>query len=418
MFALIDCNSFYASCERVFRPDLMDKPVVVLSNNDGCVIARSDEAKALNIPMGAVAYQFKEIFEKNNVNVFSSNYALYGDMSYRVMEILRTYTPDVEVYSIDEAFLEFKGFENFDLRQYCLEIKNKIQKWTGIPVCVGVAPTKALSKVANKIAKKYKHLTNGVHVIDSQEKIDKALKWTKVEDIWGIGYKYAKKLNSMNITNAYQFTQLHDSLVKKEFTIQGLRLKRDLSGLNTLELDEIKDKKNIATTRSFDKNIKDYDLLSERVSTFADSCAEKLRRQKSNCNALILFITSNPNRLDLKQYTRSILIKLPYSSNSSITLSKYAKIGLKQIYRKDIEYKKAGVIVIDLVPEKDYQINLFENENPKHKYLMKSIDRLNFKIGQKKVKLASMDLGRTWKMRQEKLSPCYTTKIEDIIKVK
>ena len=208
MFALVDCNNFYASCQRVFEPHLRNKPIVILSNNDGCVIARSNEAKALNIPMGAPAFEYKKVFEENNVFVYSSNYALYGDMSSRVMNILATYSPEIEVYSIDEAFLKFKGFELFNLQEIGIEMQRKVTKGTGIPVSIGFAPTKALAKVANKIAKKFPERTQSVYTIDSEEKRIKALKWTKIEDVWGIGRKHSKRLQAKNVFNAYQFTQL------------------------------------------------------------------------------------------------------------------------------------------------------------------------------------------------------------------
>lgn len=417
MFALVDCNNFYASCERIFKPHLRHQPVVVLSNNDGCVIARSNEAKALGIPMGAVAYKYKEAFEKNNIHVFSSNYALYGDMSNRVMNVLQSFTPDIEIYSVDEAFLQFDGFKHFDLNNYGREIKKKVEQWTAIPISIGIAPTKALSKVANRIAKKYPKHHNGVYAMDTEEKRIKALKWLRVEDIWGIGRQHAKKLRSFGIATAYQFTQQHDDWVQKEFSIVGLRLKRDLEGKPTLSLEEVKRKKSIVTTRSFDKNISDIAEITERVVTFTDSCAKKLRAQKSNCNALLVFLNTNPFRKDLEQYRRSIVVRLPYSSNSSITLAKYAKIGLSAIYKEGLLYKKAGVIVMDLSPADSYQINIFENENPKHKVLMQSMDGINKRIGRTKVKLASQDLGRTWKMKQERLSSRYTTDWNELLEV-
>jgi len=237
MFALIDCNNFYASCQRVFEPHLRNKPIVILSNNDGCVIARSNEAKALGIPMGAPAFEYKNIFIANNVFVYSSNYALCGDMSSRVMNILATYSPEIEIYSIDEAFLKFKGFEMFDLNEIGLDMQRKVTKGTGIPVSVGFAPTKALAKVANKIAKKFPERTKSVYSIDSEEKRIKALKRTKIEDVWDIGRKHAKRLQAKNIFNAYQFTQLPDDWVRKEMAVVGLRLKHELEGKPTLDLE-------------------------------------------------------------------------------------------------------------------------------------------------------------------------------------
>ena len=273
MFALIDCNNFYASCQRVFEPHLRNKPIVILSNNDGCVIARSNEAKALGIPRGAPAFEYKNIFIANNVFVYSSNYALYGDMSSRIMNILATYSPEIEIYSIDEAFLKFKGFEMFDLNEIGLDMQRKVTKGTGIPVSIGFAPTKALTKVANKIAKKFPERTKSVYSIDSDEKRIKALKWTKIEDVRGIGRKHAKRLQTKNIFNAYQFTQLSDEWVRKEMAVVGLRLKRELEGKPTLDLESPKNKKMIATTRSFEKMYTKIEDLSERVSTFTASCS-------------------------------------------------------------------------------------------------------------------------------------------------
>ena len=255
MFALVDCNNFYASCERVFNPKLNKKPIVILSNNDGCVISRSNEAKALGIPMGAPAFKYDALFKKNKIHVFSSNFPLYGDMSSRVMNILSGYTPNIEIYSIDEAFLELKGFENYDLEKYGQEMRSRILKWTGIPVSVGIAPTKALAKVANRISKKFDSQTRGVYVLNSEIKRVKALKWLKIEDVWGIGYKHSERLKNHNINKAYDFTKLPDSWVKKQMSIVGLRLKKELEGESVLSLEENRSpKKAIATTRSFEKN--------------------------------------------------------------------------------------------------------------------------------------------------------------------
>ncbi|MFN4234302.1 MAG: Y-family DNA polymerase [Bacteroidia bacterium] len=418
MFALIDCNNFYASCERVFRPDLQGKPIVVLSNNDGCVIARSNEAKALGIPMGAPAFQYQDLFDKHHVHVFSANFALYGDMSQRVMSILADYSPDIEIYSIDEAFLKLTGFDFINLKEHGISMRQKVLKWTGIPISVGIAPTKVLAKVANRIAKKYPEQTTGVHIIDSEEKRIKALKWLKIEDVWGIGRQHAKRLNKIGVITAFDFTQLDDNWVKKNMSIVGLRLKHDLQGIPTLNLEEPEAKKNIATTRSFEKNYTEFEELSERISTFAVSCAEKLRKQNSCCNSLMVFIHTNGHRKDLPQYSRNIVIKLPYPTNSSIELSKFATQALKHIYKKGYHYKKAGVIVQDFTPATLPQLNIFENSHERHRALMKAIDVINNSMGQQKVRLASQDPKRVWKMKQEKLSPCYTTRLSDIITVK
>lgn len=417
MFALVDCNNFYASCERVFKPELRNKPVVVLSNNDGCVIARSNEAKALGIPMGAPAFKFKDEFKKNNIQVFSSNYALYGDMSMRVMNTLSTFTPDIEVYSIDEAFLKFEGFELHDLPKIGKEIRRKTTKDTGIPISVGFAPTKALAKVANRIAKKFPDKTGNVYTIDSEEKRIKALKWLKIEDVWGIGRQHAKRLQKHNVKTAFDFTALPDDWVRKEMAIVGYRLKRELEGKPTLDLEEKKNKKVIATTRSFEEMYEDFGNLQERVSTFASSCAEKLRKQDSCCNAITVFLHTNGFREDLPQYSRNIVLKTEYPINSNMDLVKYAVWGLKAIYKEGYKYKKAGVIVSDITPTDSSQLNMFSNVNPRYDSLMKVVDKLNKVNGRTVIKLAVQDFKRTWKMNQHMLSPKYTTKLSDIITV-
>lgn len=419
MFALVDCNNFYASCERVFNPKLNKKPIVILSNNDGCVISRSNEAKALGIPMGAPAFKYNPLFKKNKVHVFSSNFPLYGDMSSRVMSILSTYTPNIEIYSIDEAFLELKGFENYDLEEYGKEIRKKILKWTGIPVSVGIAQTKALAKVANRISKKFDKKTKGVYVISSEEKRIKALKWLKIEDVWGIGYKHSERLKNHNINKAYDFIKLPDNWVRKQMSVVGLRLKKELEGESVLSLEENRSpKKAIATTRSFEKNLTCFEDLKERISTFSICCSEKLRSQKSSCNSIYVFIKSNRNQKNKSQYQNGLVITLPYGSNSSITISKYAVEGLRKIYKKGIEYKKAGVIVLGLIPNRRLQLNIFEKENPKHEVLMKTLDFITKKEGPNKIKLASQDLKRVWKMKQTKLSSRYTTELNEIISLK
>ncbi|MEA5257135.1 Y-family DNA polymerase [Arcicella aquatica] len=419
MFALVDCNNFYASCERVFQPKLRNQPIAVLSNNDGCVISRSNEAKKAGVPMGAPAYKFEDFFNKNNIHVVSSNYALYGDMSNRVMNLLAEFTPEIELYSIDEAFLKFDGFEKyFDFQKYGNEIRYQVTKGTGIPISVGIAPTKALSKVANNIAKKFPEKTGNVYVIDSDEKRIKALKWLAIEGVWGIGYRLAKRLKAAEVHTAFDFTNCKEEWVKKEMGVVGLRLYKELQGISCLDLDEVADKRNIATTRSFETNYKDYELVKERIITFTVSCAEKLRKQKSCCNAIVVFLRTNAHRKELEQYSKSQVLALPYPTNSNIELAKFATEALDMIFREGFEYKKAGVIVTDLTPENAQQISLFQNSNPKHKKLMEAVDNINRKTGTTIVKLATQDLQRTWKMKQEKLSKRYTTRLADIIRVK
>jgi len=418
MYALVDCNNFYASCERLFKPHLNGKPVVVLSNNDGCVIARSNEAKKLGVPMGAPAFQYKELFQQHDIQVYSSNYELYGDMSRRVMEMLSEFSPDVEIYSIDEAFLLFNGFDNLvNFKHYGLDIRQYVTRGTGIPISIGFAPTKTLAKVANKIAKKFPAETGGVHVIDSEELRIKALKWTEIGDVWGIGRQYARKLKDLGINNAYEFASIPEGWVLKEMTIVGQRMWKELNGIPCIEMEEVKDKKNIACTRTFDRNTECLDIIAERVKTFAGRVSEKLRKQNSECNALQIFIHTNYHRQDLPSYSRSIVVKLPYPTNSMIELAKFADYGLQQIFRKGYQYKKAGVIAMDFTPTSSKQLSLFGQSDTRHIELMKAIDQINNRSGRNRIRLASQSRQRE-KMRQESLSPCYTTRITDLIKIK
>lgn len=418
MFALVDCNNFYASCERVFRPDLNGKPVVILSNNDGCIVARSNEAKAMGIPMGAPLFKYKKICQQRGIHIFSSNYTLYGDMSARVMNILSSYTPEIEIYSIDEAFLKLEGFAYENLNDYGINMKRQVGKWTGIPISVGIAPTKALAKIANRVAKKFPERTGGVYSMETEEQRIKALKWVKIGDVWGIGRRHAKRLQKMGVFTAYDFTQLTDGWVRNNMTVVGLRLKKDLSGEPTLDLEEVQRKKAIATTRSFEEMYSDYDNMRERISTFSVVCSEKLRKQKSCCAMLTVFIHTNPFREDLPQYRNAINVQIPYPTNSAIVLTKYAEAGLKRIFREGFHYKKAGVIAMNIVPEQQRQTALFTPENPKHQALMKTVDLINQNSERQLVKLASQDLHRTWKMNQDLLSPKYTTRLSDVIEVK
>jgi DNA polymerase V len=415
MYALIDCNNFYASCERVFNPSLVGKPVVILSNNDGCVIARSNEAKAVGVPMGAPAFEYRYLFERQGVAVFSANFALYGDMSKRVMTILSDYSPTQEIYSIDECFLDLSNMP-VDLQEHGLKMRKQVLQWTGIPVSVGIGPTKALAKVANRIAKKFTERTGGSYVIDTEEKRINALKWLAVEDVWGIGRRNAKKLHARGVKTAYDFSLLNRSLVMNTMTIVGARLLDELNGISTLEMEPMELKQSIATTRTFENEYRKYDEVKERVCTFAVSCAQKLRQQHSLCTKVEVFIQSSRFREGDAQYANSVVVKLPFPTSSSIEIVNFAVQGLDIIFKRDIGYKRAGIVLMGFVPDNEYQPSLFFNSNPKHARLMQAMDRLNDKYGTK-VRLAAMDK-RTHKMHQEKLSPKYTTSLKDIIQVK
>lgn len=417
MYALVDSNNFYVSCERVFNPTLRNKPVVVLSNNDGCVISRSNEAKKLGIPMGAPAFEYEKKFQESGIKVFSSNYALYGDMSNRVYCILQNYTPDIEIYSIDECFLKFNHLLNTSLSTYAKQLRHEVLQKTLIPTCIGIAPTKTLAKAANHIAKKFPEL-EGVYYMDTDEKRIKALKWLNIEDVWGIGRKISKRLQAKGIKKAIDFTQLSDAYLKKEFSVVALRLKKELEGISILELEEVPTKKHIATTRSFDTTYTDFEYIKERITTFAVTCAEKLRKQKSTCQLVTVFVYTNRFNALQEQYSRAINIAIPYPTNSDIEIAKYAQKGLNIIFKQGFHYKKAGVIVGGIMSENEKQFNLFEDEPVNHREVMRTIDRLNTKYGTKKLKLASQTLDKTWQMRQEHLSPNYTTKWDEILEVR
>ena len=415
MYALIDCNNFYVSCERIQSPSLAGKPVVVLSNNDGCVIARSDEAKKLGIPMGAVAFKFKELFKKNHVHVYSSNFELYGDMSNRVMNILATFTTDIEVYSIDEAFLQFKGFDNYTIVAYGKEIKRVVEQYTKIPISIGFAPTKVLAKVANRIAKKFPQ-KGGVYAIGTEEKRIKALKWLDVKDIWGIGAKYKERLYLKKIDKAYQFTELQDDVVRKEFTVVGLRLKKELEGESVLSLEELKKKKTITCSRSFNKNIHDFAKLEERICTFSSFLGLKLRKEGLKTKLLRVFIVGNKFTNKVPYYSNGTVIRLPYATNSDMELCKFAKIALKEIHKENYSFKKAGVIAMDLIDSKHEQLSFFESENAKNDAVMKVMDLLNNRF-ENRVRLANQDFLR-WQMLQQQLSKRFTTNWEELLIVK
>lgn len=417
MIALVDCNNFYASCERLFRPDLKDKPIVVLSNNDGCVIARSNEAKALGIPMGAPAHELINVIKEHDVHVFSSNYALYGDLSQRVMNVLARFAPEIEIYSIDEAFLNLDGVTT-PLDQLGREIRKTVQKLVGIPVSVGFAETKTLAKAANRIAKKFPQLNN-VFIIETPEQREKVLRWLAVEDIWGIGRQYSKKMDYYSIKRAWDLTQKSDSFVRKHFTVVGLRTKNELEGKRCFSFDDQPAaKKTIATTRSFGTMLTELADIREAVINHAVSCATKLRRQKSSAAQIMVFITTNGFRTDLPQYSRSSVVTLPTPSNSSSIIAKYAAAVLESIFKPGYHYKKAGVIVMQIIPQNQVQLNLFDTIDIKKEHqLFEVIDRLNNSFGSGTVKLAAQGTGKKWKLKQEKISKKYTTNWDDLLEI-
>jgi len=418
MFGLVDCNNFYVSCERVFNPALNGRPVVVLSNNDGCIIARSNEAKKLEIKMGTPAFKIDAALQRNKVAVYSSNYALYGDLSQRVMSVLDQFAPEIEIYSIDEAFLNLTGIP-VEWNEYAGRIRKTVFKNIGIPVSVGVGPTKVLAKVANHYAKKIPE-NQGIYVLDSPAKIENLLKSLAIEEVWGIGGRYAALLKSAAVTTAWDFTQMADGWVKKRMTIVGLRVKKELEGIACLEMELIiPEKKAICTSRSFGASQTELEPIREAVATYAARCAEKLRRQHSSAGMLMVFIHTNGFKEDEPQYAQNYLCRLPVATNSAIELIKHSLRALEVIYREGYRYKKAGVVALEIVPENRVQGALFDRiDRAKHAEIMKTLDQINSKFGRDTLKVAAQGSGRRWKLRQEKLSPRYTTNWRDIITVR
>jgi len=416
MYALVDCNNFYASCERVFDPRLEQRPIVVLSNNDGCVIARSNEAKALGIAMGEPAFQKEEVYAKHNVAVFSSNFALYGDMSQRVMRTLAQHSAAMEIYSIDEAFLECGGLTADGLDRFGSQLRKTVKQWTGIPVSIGVAPTKTLAKVANHVAKRLPD-NSGVCVLEKDETIEYCLKKLPVEKLWGVGQRYALFLRSWGINTAWDLRRMPEGWVKDNMTVVGLRLQKELKGEPCIPMEHNpQKKKEICTSRSFGTMVTELDELKQAVSMYATRCSEKLRAQNSCTNLVEVFLHTNPFRPDLPQYKNVRFVRLPVASTLSIVQA--ALRGLRSIYRAGYQYKKAGVIVSGLVPSNTIQYNLFHStDEDRHMRLMNAMDTVNDREGRDILRVAEQGFDRRWTLRQERLSPCYTTRWADFMTI-
>lgn len=420
MIALADCNNFYVSCERVFNPKLENRPVVVLSNNDGCIVARSEEAKALGIPMGAPLFKYKEFLEKNNVVVLSSNYTLYGDMSERVMNTLAQFTPSIEIYSIDESFLDLSrianvGTDSEKLFNYGMNIRKTVLKWTGIPVSIGIAPTKVLAKVASKKAKK----GEGVCVLNAKSEIDEALSTFDIEDIWGIGRAYTNFLRKHKINTALELANASDDWIKKHLTIVGLRIVKELRGEKCIDIvEDFIPRKSVGSQKSFGEPQTDFFVLFNALSSYIDECARKLRNQHSVANIMGVFVATNPFNLKEPQYFRTRFIRLPVPTNFTGELIKYGYALLKEIYREGFRYKRVGVLFAGLSPDDSYQFNLFDKFNrEKLLRLMEAYDKLNKKYGKGILKFSAQGVQKEWKMKQEHLSEHFTTSWDDILTI-
>ena len=421
MKAIVDCNSFYCSCERVFDPELNHRPIVVLSNNDGCIIARNAEAKSLGIEMAGPYYQMRELIEKNKVAVFSSNYNLYGDMSQRVMAILKLLTGEdrVEVYSVDESFLDLSHIAPELLEPFAIHIKATVEQWTGVPVSVGIAPAKVLCKVANRFSKKS---AKGVMLLNSDEKINGALQTTMVEDVWGVGRRSALKLKAQNIITAFDLKNVNEEWARKNLGgVVGVRLVKELGGMPCIPMnDPLKIKKMITTTRMFGRKVATLKDLREAVASYIARAAEKLRRQCCVAGNIEVFVvTANYN--DSKEYvpkSYGLHAVLPVSTSLTPVLLQHALPLVDQLYRKGSRYLKAGIILSNLLPENSVQYNLFmDSDAQRGKKLMAKIDDINFSMRNDVIKFASSGILRNWRMRQDFISPRYTSRWEELKEV-
>ena len=417
--ALVDVNNFYVSCERVFNPKLNNKPVVVLSNNDGCVISRSNKAKALGIKMGAPWFKCQEIARKHDIEGLSSNYALYADMSNRVMAILRDFSPNQEVYSIDECFLDLTGFK--DLTAYGQAMRGRILKWTGLPVCVGIGATKTLAKLANHCAKKMPEFNSvcdfGALVNDE---LNALLMKIEVGEVWGVGQRLTSKLMTLGIKTAYDLKQADPEYLRQQFSVVMAKTVSELNGTVCIELEEIAPpRKQILSSRSFGQPVRDYNSLAEAITLYMSRAAEKLRAQDSVASLLHVYIRTNPHKPDNPQYANGMTISLPSSTDDTLQLVKTALWVLKRLYKPHYAYAKAGVYLGDLMPRTSAQTDLFTSAQPtsRSQKLMSAIDQINSKMGRDSVKLASEGMNYSWKMRSRRKSQNYTTSWNGLLSI-
>ena len=412
--ALIDCNSFYVSCERLFNPKIKNVPVVVLSNNDGCVISRSTEAKKIGIKMGEPYFKVKELVKKNNVQIFSSNYSLYGDLSRRVMKVLKGFSDKIEIYSIDEAFIDLSHIKDENIEDYGKKIRERVLKWTGIPTSVGISCTKTLSKVANHVAKK-----NKTGVIFLKDNIDDVLKNFDISDIWGVGRQLSKLYIKNGINNAYKLKNISNSWVKKSTNVLGAKTVMELRGIPciNLETEETK-RKSCCVSRSFGRKVESLNKLKESITTHCLNAAEKIRNDNQTTRSITVFIRTSPFDKNRKYYSNSLTIDLPVATNNSLELVKVAIEGLKKIYKYGYFYQKAGVILSKLSEAGEKNLNLLTPilEN-KSQTLMKAIDVTNAKYGRNVISVAQAGINNSWKMRREHSSKIDTASFDSLPKI-
>lgn len=410
--ALVDCNSFYCSCERVFNPQTRERPIIVLSNNDGCAIAFSREAKTIGFgQMCEPFFLIKERIRRHNVAVFSSNYTLYDDMSKRVMTLLKNYTPELEVYSIDEAFLSLEGFDHYDLSEYARKIRRDILKTTGIPVGVGISKTKVLSKMANKISKK----SSGICILMEEKDIDRALKQFLVKDLWGIGSAGTRKLAMLGINTAYEFKMYpNDNVIQRLLTKTGRQIQEELRGTSCLVMDEVEDKQNIANTRSFGHDVYDKRELGEAIATFCSKAAEKLCYQDGVCMSLTVFIHTNASK-EVPQYYGIGGYNFTSGTSDTIRIIKAAHRVLYEIYRPSFAYKKGGVTLNHIVSKNENQLDLFNEDVGDNERLSKVLDAINNRFGPHTIKSAACGINQAWRLVANYKSRRFTTNWNEIL---
>ncbi len=416
VFALIDCNAFYVSCERVFNPKLNNRPVVALSNNDGCIISRSKEAKALGIKMGVPLFKVKDIVEKEKVVVFSSNYTLYADMSRRVMNIISSSSPYTEIYSIDEAFVELSSLP-IDYESYAHQLRQTILQHTGIPVSIGIASTKTLAKVANHKAKKDDSL-NGVCSLVNYNNIDQILELTEVGDVWGVGRRLSKKLINHGIHNAKLLKNCSDSWIRKMMSVNGLKTITELRGISCIPLEEYSmTRKSCCTTRSFGKLLTNLEDIEQAVTTFARRAAERIRSESLAASCVSVFVRTNPFDKKSAYYSNGVSRTLSHPTHDSITIIETALLLTKRIFKNNYQYKKAGVLLSGLCDESEIQDTLFEKNYNQNSDLMSAIDAINYRYGRDTLQMASERKVGNWKQKRENCTRNYTTQIDRLLLV-
>jgi DNA polymerase V len=412
--ALVDCNNFYVSCERIFRPDLARVPMVILSNNDGCVVSRSNEAKALGIKMGQPWFECKALAEEHGILAMSSNYALYADMSNRVMTILSDFSPQCEVYSIDESFVDLTGMPK--IREVSYAMRERVGMWTGMPVCVGIGPTKTLAKLANHVAKKHPK-SKGVfnyNALTPEQKTN-LLQHLPVEDVWGVGRKLTKRLANFGVTTALDLRDAHIPTLRAEFGVVMEKTQRELQETPCIKLEEVQaDKKQIVSSRSFGSMVTELPVLKDALSTFVANACAKLRGQKSHASVIQVFLGTNRFRKELPQYAPCLAVPLPYPTNDSLEVNRWAAFLCERMFKPDYQYKRAGIMLSEISPVSHIQGDLLETALADNHKLMEALDHLNARYGRGAVKVSTQGAYSGWQMKQERKSPNYTTSWDDV----